>query len=47
MGCLDQLTPTPEPATLAAYRAEPIVNGVYSRSFAAKNFFVSRRNSSN
>lgn len=46
-GLFGQLTPTPEPATWLLTGLSLLCVGVYSRSFAAKNFFVSRRNSSN
>jgi len=46
-GLFGELTPAPEPATWVLTGLSLLCIGVYSRSFAAKNFFVSRKNSSN
>jgi len=46
-GLFGSLVPAPEPATWVLTGLSLLCIGVYSRSFAAKNFFVSRRNSSN
>ena len=46
-GLFGKLTPAPEPATWLLTGLSLLGVCVYSRSFAAKKFFVSRRNSSN
>ncbi len=46
-GLFGELTPVPEPATWVLSGLSLLCIGVYSRSFAARNFFVSRRNNSN
>lgn len=46
-GLFGELTPAPEPGTWVLTGLSLLCIGVYSRSSAAKNFFVSRRNSSN
>jgi uncharacterized protein (TIGR03118 family) len=46
-GLFGSLVPAPEPATWVLTGLSLLCIGVYSRSFAAKNFFVSLRKSSN